>query len=113
MTVFYVCILVQATYLRPYNAQVVNGPLRLLPYPFAWSSQIIYILLYGQCIIAVTMCFVYRYQKANATFPDERFNWRLMAGLIVFCKLPVQEGVIALSSKTLNKRVLSSQYRQM
>ncbi len=83
----YVCVLSQPVFLYPHNGVVLNGPIRLLGYPVAWASQVISILLYGQGLVAVTACFVYRYQKVTSDIRQRGVSWRPMFALILFCKL--------------------------
>jgi hypothetical protein len=65
---------------------VVSGPIAFLGHRASFISSIIIIQLYGQCLVSLTIWFVYRYQHL---FSESRINFltrRVFAALFV-CKL--------------------------
>ena len=84
ITVIFHCILWQPVMLFPYAVIVINGPL-------AWFGRwggilgiTVIIQLYGQCMVNVTACFVYRYQKVGQN--KKKSYYGVMLGVTFLCK---------------------------
>jgi hypothetical protein len=85
VTLIYVCILSRPVLLYPLDCYVIEGPIKLLGYLSAWLTQVLVLVLYIQCVFALTACFIFRYQLAGST-GSQSFNWRPLFALALYCK---------------------------